>query len=108
MSRLKTLTDEYRELRVRLELGGGPDKVRRQHEQGKLTARERIIALLDRDAEWLEIGLRVASDQYDGQAPAAGVVTGHRRIAGRPVVVVRNEPTVKAGSSWRDERQAVT
>ncbi|PYO43611.1 MAG: propionyl-CoA carboxylase [Gemmatimonadetes bacterium] len=100
MSRLKTLTDEYRELRVRLELGGGPDKVRRQHEQGKLTARERIIALLDRDAEWLEIGLLVASDQYDGQAPAAGVVTGLGRIAGRPVVVVANDATVKAGSWW--------
>src|SRR5436309_459526 len=82
MSRLKTLTDEYRELRVRLELGGGPEKVRRQHEQGKLTARERIIALLDRDAERLENGLRVASDQYDGQAPAAAVVTGLGRIAG--------------------------
>ncbi|HEV2751508.1 MAG TPA: acyl-CoA carboxylase subunit beta [Gemmatimonadales bacterium] len=100
MSRLKTLTDEYRELRVRLEQGGGPDKVRRQHEQGKLTARERVTGLLDRDAEWLEIGLLVASDQYDGQAPAAGVVTGLGRIAGRPVVVVANDATVKAGSWW--------
>src|SRR5690242_8934413 len=100
MSRLKTLTDEYRELRARLEQGGGPDKVRRQHEQGKLTARERVTALLDRDAEWLEIGLLVASDQYDGQAPAAGVVTGVGRIAGRPVVVVANDATVKAGSWW--------
>ena len=100
MSRLKTLTDEYRELRTRLEQGGGPDKVRRQHEQGKLTARERVTALLDRDAEWLEIGLLVASDQYDGQAPAAGVVTGLGRIAGRPVVVVANDATVKAGSWW--------
>src|SRR5246500_3347676 len=100
MSRLKTLTDEYRELRARLELGGGPDKVRRQHEQGKLTARERVTGLLDRDAEWLEIGLLVASDQYDGQAPAAGGVTGLGRIAGRPVVVVANDATVKAGSWW--------
>ena len=75
MSRLKTLSDEYRELRARLEQGGGPDKVRRQHEQGKLTARERVTALLDEDGPWLEIGLLVAWDQYDGQAPAAGVVT---------------------------------
>ena len=100
MSRLKTLTAEYRELRARLEQGGGPDKVRRQHEQGKLTARERVTALLDRDAEWFEVGLLVASDQYDGQAPAAGVVTGLGRIAGRPVVVVANDATVKAGSWW--------
>ena len=100
MSRLKTLSDEYRELRARLEQGGGPDKVRRQHEQGKLTARERVVALLDPGGPWLEIGLLVAWDQYDGQAPAAGVVTGLGRIGGRPVVVVANDATVKAGSWW--------
>src|SRR6184192_4834406 len=82
LSRLKTLTAEYRELKARLEQGGGPDKVRRQHEQGKLTARERIDALLDQGATWFEIGLLVASDQYDGQAPGAGVVTG---LGGSPV-----------------------
>lgn len=100
MSRLKTLTAEYRDLRTRLEQGGGPDKVKRQHDQGKLTARERVTALLDRKGPWLEIGLLVAYDQYDGQAPAAGVVTGLGRIDGRPVVVVANDATVKAGSWW--------
>ncbi len=100
MSRLKTLTAEYRELKGRLEQGGGPDRVRRQHEQGKLTARERVAALLDPGAPWFEVGLLVASDQYDGQAPGAGVVTGLGRIAGRPVVVVANDATVKAGSWW--------
>jgi len=100
LSRLKTLTAEYRELKARLEQGGGPDKVRRQHEQGKLTARERIEALLDQGGTWFEIGLLVAFDQYDGQAPGAGVVTGLGRIAGRPVVVVANDATVKAGSWW--------
>ena len=100
MSRLKALTAEYRELRARLEQGGGPDKVRRQHEQGKLTARERVAALLDRDGPWFEVGLLVAYDAYDGQAPAAGVVTGVGRVNGRPVVVVANDATVKAGSWW--------
>jgi len=100
VSRLKTLSDEYRELRARLEQGGGPDKVRRQHDQGKLTARERVVALLDPGGPWLEIGLLVAWDQYEGQAPAAGVVTGLGRIGGRPVVVVANDATVKAGSWW--------
>src|SRR6266513_3187974 len=99
-SRLKTLTAEYRELKARLEQGGGPDKVRRQHDQGKLTARERIETLRDQGATWFEIGLLVASDQYDGQAPGAGVITGMGRIAGRPVVVVANDATVKAGSWW--------
>src|SRR5207245_11178373 len=79
LSRLKTLTAEYRELKARLEQGGGPDKVRRQHEQGKLTARERIEELLDQGAVWFEIGRLVASDQYDGQAPAAGGVSGRAR-----------------------------
>ncbi|HEV2672065.1 MAG TPA: carboxyl transferase domain-containing protein [Gemmatimonadales bacterium] len=100
MSRLKSLNDEYRKLRTRLEQGGGAERVKRQHDQGKLTARERVAALLDRDGPWVEIGLLVAWDQYDGQAPAAGVVTGLGRVGGRPVVVVANDATVKAGSWW--------
>jgi acetyl-CoA carboxylase carboxyltransferase component len=100
VTRLQTLTAEYQELRARLEQGGGPDKIQRQHEQGKLTARERVGALLDEGGPWLEVGLLVAHDQYDGQAPAAGVVTGLGRVGGRPVVVVANDATVKAGSWW--------
>src|SRR5690242_14279542 len=100
MSRLQALTAEYRELKSRIEAGGGPDKVAKQHDQGKLTARERVGALLDKDGPWVEIGLLVAWDQYDGQAPAAGVVTGLGRVGGRPVVVVANDATVKAGSWW--------
>ena len=100
MSRLKSLNDEYRTLRTRLEQGGGAERIKRQHDQGKLTARERIAALLDRDGPWVEVGLLVAWDQYDGQAPAAGVVTGLWRVGGRPVVVVANDATVKAGSWW--------
>jgi len=99
-SRLTALTAEYRALQARLEQGGGPERVRRQHEQGKLTARERVAALLDRDGAWLEVGLLVAYDKYDGQAPAAGVVTGVSTIGGRAVVVVANDATVKAGSWW--------
>jgi 3-methylcrotonyl-CoA carboxylase beta subunit len=100
VSRLKTLSDEYQKLRARLEQGGGAERIKRQHDQGKLTARERVTALLDKDGPWVEIGLLVAYDQYDGQAPAAGVVTGLGRIGGRPVVVVANDATVKAGSWW--------
>ncbi len=99
-SRLRELTAEYRELAARLEQGGGPEKIQRQHEQGKLTARERVRQLCDAEGPWLEIGLLVAHDQYDGQAPGAGVVTGVGTILGRPVVVVANDATVKAGSWW--------
>src|SRR5437879_6522691 len=66
-----------------------------------LTLFPRVGALLDQSGgDWFEVGLLVAYDQYDGQAPAAGVVTGLGRIAGRPVVVVANDATVKAGSWW--------
>jgi acetyl-CoA carboxylase carboxyltransferase component len=100
VSRLQQLSSELRELRQRLEQGGGAEKIKRQHDQGKLTARERVAKLLDPKGLWLEIGLLVAFDQYDGQAPAAGVVTGVGTIQGRPVVVVANDATVKAGSWW--------
>jgi 3-methylcrotonyl-CoA carboxylase beta subunit len=99
-SRLRELTDELQQLEARLRLGGGPDKIDRQHQQGKLTARERIEKLLDKEAYVQEIGLLVAYDQYESAAPAAGVVTVVGRVEGREVVVVANDATVKAGSWW--------
>ena len=98
--RLQELTAELRQLESKLRLGGGPDKIERQHQQGKLTARERIDLLLDNNSFAQEIGLLVAYDQYDGGAPAAGVVTVLGRVNEREVVVVANEATVKAGSWW--------
>jgi acetyl-CoA carboxylase carboxyltransferase component len=98
--RLERLTAELRELEERLRQGGGPDKIERQHKQGKLTARERIALLLDPDTFFLEVGLLVAHDRYDGQAPGAGVVTGVGTVQDRPVVIVANDATVKAGSWW--------
>lgn len=97
---LEELVWELRELDDRLRQGGGADKIERQHSQGKLTARERIACLLDPGARFQEIGLLVAYDEYEGQAPAAGVVTGFGLVAGREVVVVANDATVKAGSWW--------
>ncbi|MGH7466390.1 MAG: acyl-CoA carboxylase subunit beta [Longimicrobiales bacterium] len=99
-SRLTELSTQLRALEARLREGGGPEKIERQHAQGKLTARERIALLLDPGAHFLEIGLLVAYDRYDGQAPAAGVVTGVGLVQQRPVVVIANDATVKAGSWW--------
>ena len=99
-SRLRELSEQLLQLETRLRSGGGPDKIDRQHQQGKLTARERIELLLDKDSYSQEIGLLVAYDQYDGGAPAAGVVTVVGRVEGREVVVVANDATVKAGSWW--------
>jgi 3-methylcrotonyl-CoA carboxylase beta subunit len=99
-TRLRELTDQLDQLETRLRLGGGPNKMDRQHQQGKLTARERIERLLDKESYAQEIGLLVAYDQYDGGAPGAGVVTVVGRVEDREVVVVANDATVKAGSWW--------
>jgi len=102
LSRLRYLTDEYVALAERLKLGGGAAKIEKIHAQGKLTARERIDLLLDHDTFSQEIGLLVAYDEYEGQAPAAAVVTTVGRIEGRECVVVANDATIKAGA-WYPE-----
>ena len=99
-SRLRELSAEVRALESKLREGGGAEKIARQHQQGKLTARERIERLCDAGTRFLEVGLLVAYDRYDGQAPAAGVVTGIGTVAGHDVVIVANDATVKAGSWW--------
>jgi 3-methylcrotonyl-CoA carboxylase beta subunit len=99
-TRLRQLTEDLKRLESKLRRGGGPDKIERQHQQGKLTARERIELLLDRDAYMQELGLLVAYDEYKGSAPAAGVVTVMGNVGGREVVVIANDATVKAGSWW--------
>ena len=98
--RLRELSTELRALEAKLRDGGGKERIARQHKQKKLTARERIERLGDPGSRFLEIGLLVAYDQYDGQAPGAGVVTGIGIVHGREVVVVANDATVKAGSWW--------
>jgi 3-methylcrotonyl-CoA carboxylase beta subunit len=99
-SRLRDLSAAVRALEAKLREGGGEDKIARQHKQGKLTARERIARLCDEGTQFVEIGLLVAYDQYDGQAPGAGVVTGVGTVSDRQVVIVANDATVKAGSWW--------
>src|SRR5690348_1251122 len=101
-SRLRELTDDYLRLEHKLKLGGGSEKIEKIHKQGKLTARERIELLLDKDTYSQEIGLLVAYDEYNGQAPAAAVVTVVGKIEGRECVVVANDATIKAGA-WYPE-----
>lgn len=97
---MRHLVDSLDKLQARLREGGGAERIERQHRAGKLTARERISRLLDPGTRFLEIGLLIAYDQYDGQAPAAGVVTGIGKIEGRSAVIVANDATVKAGAWW--------
>ena len=80
--------------------GGGPDGLARQHKLGRLFVRERIAALVDDAAAFLETGLWGAHGMYQqwGKFPAAGVVTGVADISGRPCMIVANDATVKAGA----------
>jgi len=80
--------------------GGGKRARERQHSRGKMLARERIEALCDPGTPFLEIGIWAAYEMYEewGGAPAAGVVVGIGTVAGRDVVIVSNDATVKAGA----------
>jgi acetyl-CoA carboxylase carboxyltransferase component len=99
-AQMRHLVETLHHLEDKLREGGGAQRIEKQHRAGKLTARERIKRLLDPGSRFLEIGLLIAYDQYDGQAPAAGVVTGMGKIEGRPAVIVANDATVKAGAWW--------
>ena len=80
--------------------GGGPKAIEAQHGKKRLTARERLALLLDPGEEFLELGLFAAYGMYEewGGAAAAGVVTGLGSVAGRLVMVIANDATVKAGA----------
>ena len=80
--------------------GGGKSAVKRQYEKNRLTARDRIARLLDPKTDFFELGLWAAWNMYEewGGAPSAGVVTGICSVAGRQVMVIANDATVKAGA----------
>ncbi|MDP9171842.1 MAG: acyl-CoA carboxylase subunit beta, partial [Acidobacteriota bacterium] len=100
MARMRHLVATLHQLEARLQEGGGAQKIEKQHRSGKLTARERIARLFDPGTMSQEIGLLIAWDKYDGQAPGAGVVTTLGSIEGRLAIVVANDATVKAGAWW--------
>ena len=97
-ARMEELVAELRERTARIARGGGEKAVERHRSRGKLTARERIDRLLDPDTAFLELNALAAWELYDGQAPAAGIVTGVGVIEGRECVIVANDATVKGGS----------
>lgn len=83
-----------------VKLGGGKSRIAKEHEKGKLSARERIHYLIDKDSDFLEIGALAADGMYqeEGGCPSAGVVTGIGYIANRMCMIVANDATVKAGA----------
>lgn len=92
--------EELRQQEERIKEGGGAKAIERQHAKGRLTARERIGRLLDEDTSFFELGLWAAWNMYQdwGGAPSAGVVTGIGNVAGRQLMVIANDATVKAGA----------
>jgi 3-methylcrotonyl-CoA carboxylase beta subunit/propionyl-CoA carboxylase len=97
------MTGLIKQLRDRLTVcaqGGGPKYLDRHRQQGKLPVRERIERLLDVGSPLLELSPLAAWDMYDNEAPGAGLVTGIGRVAGREVVLVANDATVKGGTYY--------
>src|SRR5712691_3149909 len=91
------------ELRRKLETAslGGPESARKRHAgRGKLLPRDRVGTLVDQGSPFLELSPLAADGMYDGDAPAAGIITGVGRISGRECVIVANDATVKGGTYY--------
>jgi 3-methylcrotonyl-CoA carboxylase beta subunit/propionyl-CoA carboxylase len=97
-ARMTTLLAELRERQALVREGGGARYMERHRQQGKLPVRDRIARLIDADTPFLELSALAAWDLYDNEAPAAGVVTGIGRVAGREVMIIANDATVKGGT----------
>ncbi|MFX0558040.1 acyl-CoA carboxylase subunit beta [Maribacter sp. CXY002] len=96
----KLLLSELRRKTAQIHLGGGKDKIAKQHDQGKMTARERIEYLLDDKTDSIEIGTFVGEGMYEehGGCPSGGVIIKIGYVQGRQCIVVANDATVKAGA----------
>ena len=100
MRAMAELVAAVRNEEEKIRLGGGEKAIESQHAKKRLTARERINLLIDRDSEFFELGLYAAYEMYEewGGAPSAGVVTGLGRVHGRLFMLIVNDATVKAGA----------
>jgi len=96
----KLLVTDLRKRFARVKLGGGEDRIKKHHEKGKMTARERIDYLLDTKANSIEIGAFAGDEMYKdhGGCPSGGVVVKIGYIKGKQCIVVANDATVKAGA----------
>src|SRR5579883_1499793 len=97
---MTALVASIRAQEEQLREGGGAKAIESQHAKKRLTARERIALLLDPGTELFELALFAAFGMYEewGGAPAAGVITGLGRVAGRLCMIIANDATVKAGA----------
>ncbi|MBA2406936.1 MAG: acyl-CoA carboxylase subunit beta [Chitinophagales bacterium] len=94
------LLSEVRQKLDKIRLGGGKKNIEKQHEKGKLTARERISYLLDKEKPSFELGAFAGYEMYEeqGGCPAGGVIVMMGYVSGHQCIVVANDATVKAGA----------
>ncbi len=94
------LLTEIKNEEEQIRQGGGAKAIEAQHKKGRLTARERIARLIDPKSAFFELGGYAAYRMYEewGGAPAAGTITGLARVAGRLMMIIANDATVKAGA----------
>ena len=97
-SAMRVLVDDLRAKTEQISLGGDEPSRERHMSRGKLLARDRVRTLLDPGSPFLELSAFAAYGMYDGNVPAAGIVTGIGRIAGSECVIVANDATVKGGT----------
>jgi len=95
---MKGLVDQLRERLAEVKKGGPPRAVEKHTARGKLTVRDRLDRLLDRNTPFLELSSLCAYDMYKNEAPGAGIVTGIGIIHGKEVLIVANDATVKGGT----------
>ncbi len=97
---MKNLVQTFRDRLEIVKAGGGAEPVAKHKARGKLTARERIEALVDPDTSFLEFSTLAAWEMYDGQAPGAGVITGIGRVCDCECLIIANDATVKGGTYY--------
>jgi len=96
----KLLVSDLRQRLAKVKLGGGEKRIEKLHAKGKMTARERVSYLLDKDSKSIEIGAFAGEDMYEehGGCPSGGVVVKIGYVSGKQCIVVANDATVKAGA----------
>src|SRR5436309_14879362 len=99
-TRMRALVEQFQEALATMRAGGGKEMTERHRTRGKLTARERVDHLLDPATAFFDLSPLAAWEMYEGEAPAAGIVTGVGRVCGREVVIIANDATVKGGTYY--------
>ena len=97
---MEAIVGDLKQNLARVAAGGPTKAVEKHRSRGRLLARERVDLLLDPGAPFLELSALAAHGMYGDEVPAAGIVTGIGRVAGRECLVVANDPTVKGGTYY--------